>query len=416
MRTKGILATIVLFSLAALVVGGTRRRLDDIIGGSRGAFREVIYIPGKNFLKIAACGFDASLADYLFVTGLIYFSEGMNADERTWRKRGYTYELFDAITDLSPRFTRGYQLGSMFLTSSPDFSAVESGIALLEKGVAEVRKQADAGRPFDADPLWLFHTLLANAYEVSLQIHYRSVGDLEAASRARTRAGEEYRKAATSPNAPGYIIAAAAGYESVLSGREGVEKSLTSMLTVLVESYEQAKRRNDESIMAYLKDRIDETAARAAAITDTRAIQELLSQAGARFLAMEKRPARHVGELIRARLVGGTPPTPLASPDRPDRWLAMPDGSFRSELLADIDTSQHLDQFIDAIVEFRKVYPGRKIEDPDVLLREGFLASAPRPPLALLGQAYVFNPEKDMFENVMPFGPEPPPSPSGIGG
>ncbi len=408
---KGKLLIVVLFLAAVLLTGRARLRLDEITAPFRDDFREMLYLPRGEGLKILACGFDAPLADALFIKGMIYYAESIQAEKTEEVKesdRGFTYALFDVITDLSPRFTRAYQMGSLFLTASASMQANRDGCRLLEKGVATYDKLAKGGKPVDPDARWLFHTLLANTYEVNIQARLRQSGDAAGAAEARQRAAKEFRLAAASPGAPGYVQLAAAGYQSVLSGQGGVENSQLAVLSVWKELYNEAQARGDKDVLPDLEARIEELEKHIAAIQDTRKVEEVLTDAGKRYLAREKAPAVGVADLLRDKLIPGQPPTPLGTDEKPDTWVALPDGSFKSRLLAAMETQNHLEILLNAVIDYRRAH-GAAPPSPEALVEGGFIPSIPVPPLAGLGEKYEFDPKSGRFTDRMPEGPELPP-------
>lgn len=100
--------------------------------------------------------------------------------------------------------------------------------------------------------------------------------------------------------------------------------------------------------------------------------------------------------------------TPLSTPDAPDTWLAMADGSFRSRSLSTLETQSHLDLLMDAIVAYRRAR-GAPPPDLDALVSERFIDAIPTPPLASIGQVYEYNPKLGSVSSEMPLGPESPP-------
>jgi hypothetical protein len=405
-RWLGSLAGVIVFVAATYLVGVTRVRLDAIVEGE--AFHEALYLPSGNTLKISALGFDQPVADALFVKSLIYFSQGWTLGEIQWAKRGYIYELFDAITDLSPRFDRAYQMGSMFLASSPDVNAAVNGARLLEKGVAHYDRLEKEGRDLGNDPRWMLHSYIANIYDVNVQIYKRGVGDLIGASEARQTALQQFRLSAGSPGAPAFMVQVAAGYEQMMRGDAGLEKSLEAAIAVWREAYERAVARDDKDTAELLGSRLEEQIGQLDAINATKAIQEALSEAGRRYKARNGVPAENAARLKDAGLIPGLPKTPLGTEDRPDMWLALPDGSFKSRTLADMETTSHMYYLTDQVADYVKAFPGRPLYGFDDLIAAGLLDKPPVPPLAALGQTYDFDSRIGVFVSRMPFGPEPP--------
>lgn len=398
---KGIAVTFVLMLGAVLLAGQARVVLDDIVSSFKDEFSEINYLPRGSALKVVACGFDAPFADALFIKAMLYFADTNPAKKDVAARRDFTYALFDVITDLSPRFTRAYQTGALFLTASALPNAINDGVRLLEKGCAVYERLAEERNPVVPDGRWLFHSMLANVYDVTIQTRRRRDNDLEGAAEARRRAGKEFRLAAASPGAPDYIVRAASGYESVLSGTGKIEDSQKAVLSVWQDLYERAKQRGDKDILPALEKEIDTLERRIAGIEDSREIEKILSQAGRQYLEAHGEPPKSVDDLLGAGLLPGQPKTPLGTDKRPDEWLAFPDGSFKSRTLAEMETANDLDLLMSAGIEYVRVHnkPPESLYDfvGGLVLRE-----IPEPPLRQLGQAYAFFPPLHNYVSIWP--------------
>lgn len=399
---KGYLVLGILLIAAIGLTGWSRLELDRLTA-DQDTFRVMRYLPRGPSLRLVACGFDSPLAAALFVKAMVFYGDprrvGTAEDRRT-----YTYDLFDVITDLSPRFGRAYQMGSLFLTTTDSTKTDLDGCRLLEKGVAAFTREAEAGQPVDPDRRWMFHSILASTYDVKIQSARRKADDLVGALEARRRAGEEFRLAALSPGAPPYIMRAAAGYASVLSGTGGVENSQVAILSVWEELRRQALERGDTDILPTIDEQIAGTRTYIGTIRDTRAGEAGLSRAGQAFLAKEGRPPRDAGELVRAGFLAAVPPLPLGREDAPDAWLVLPDGEFRSRRLAEYNTANHMDMLLGAYIDYLRTF-NQPPPTPQALVDGGFLQSIPVPPLQALGQEYEYDPKK-RFTNKMPEGLE----------
>lgn len=399
---KGIAVTFVLMLAAVLLAGQARLVLDDIVSSFKDEFSEINYLPRGNALKVVACGFDAPFADALFIKAMLYFADTNPAMKDVAARRDFTYALFDVITDLSPRFTRAYQTGALFLTSSALPSAINDGTRLLEKGVAVYDRLAEEGSPVEPDGRWLFHSMLANVYDVTIQTMRRRENDLEGAAEARRKAGREFRLAAASPDAPDYIIRAASGYESVLSGAGKIEDSQKAVLSVWRDLYERAEQRGDKDLLPSLEKEIDAIEQQIAEIEDSRKIEKILDQAGRQYIEKHGEPPKSVDDLLKAALLPGPPKTPLGTDKLPDEWIALPDGSFKSRALAELETTNDLDLLLSAGVEYVRVY-NKPLESMYDFASGLVLREIPEPPLRQLGQAYAFFPP---IHNFIPIWPE----------
>lgn len=412
LRKKELIFVAALFLAAVLITGRIRLRLDGIVEPFRNDFQTMMYLPRGDALKVMAAGFDAPLADALFIKAMVYYPESARQEKYKDESKLYVYELFDVVTDLSPRFYRAYQMGALFLTAAKSLKVNEQGLRLLEKGVKVYDTLEAEGKPVDVDPRWLFHSLLATTQEVNIQSRLREAGDMEGASHARIEAGRQFRLAAASPNAPQYIINAARGFESVLKGQGDIEASRAAVLSVWMEAYEQAKRRGDKELVAELEPRVEEARKEVDAIVTTRQLQTLLSHAGERYLKTKGKPAESVADLYRAGLVNGVPQSwPLdevvGEDEEKDEMLALPDGGFKSRILAEWETQQHLDLFLDSMIQYRRAYSAAP-PDLQTLLRERILAAIPEPPLAALGQAYEYDRELGAVTATLPQLPDHP--------
>lgn len=404
---KGMLLVAVLFIVMVLLTGRARLTLDHVTASFRNDFREMLYLPRGKSLKLIACGFDAPLADALFIKAMIYFGESMADDGKVATGRAYTFELFDVITDLSPRFTRAYQMGSVLLTSSSDFDTKLKGIRLLDKGVATFDRLAAEKEEFVEDPRWLLHSLLATTYDVDVQGRKRRDGDMDAAAVARENAAREFRLAAQSKDAPEYIIAAAAGYERYQRGMGEVESSALATLSIWGDLYEQAKARGDTDVLPDIEERIQHTEDFLWKIAETRELQKFMSDAGKRYLQKHGHAPRGVADLVADGLFPQVQAFPMDSEDHKDVFIVLPDGSFKSMSLAVMETNNQFDMLNDALFRFRRVHRQYPTELQE-LVDNDFLDQLPIPPLEKLGQHYDY--EKGMIEEIMPYGPELPPN------
>lgn len=388
-----------LLAAAVLLTGRIRVRLDGIVAPFRDEFQSMMYLPRGDTLKIMAAGFDAPAADALFIKALVYYPQAARQTRFKDESKLYVHELFDVVTDLSPRFYRAYQVGGLFLTASASLEANMQGLKLLRKGVAvydeiEAENVREGREPERSDPRWLFHSLIATTLDVNIQSRLRDAGDMKGAAEARIEAGGHFRLAASSPGAPEYIVAAARGFESVLRGRGDIEAARAAVLSVWTEMCNQAVERGDGRLAADLEQRIGAAKAELDAIVVTRGLQVFLSRAGERYLKEKGRAAASVEELHRAGMIAAAPAVwPLDAPAKErDQMLALPDGGFRSRVLARWETREHLDLLLDSVILYRRFNGGPPPPSLEALVEDGILAALPVPPLAGLGQKYEYDP------------------------
>lgn len=404
---KGKLLIVVLFAATVFATGRARLHLDHLTEPFRNDFREMLYLPRGIGLKLIACGFDTPIADALFIKSLVYYGESMAAKNKDAR-RLYTFELFDVITDLSPRFHRAYQVGGLFLSSSADMETNLNAVRLMDKGVSVFTRLVDSGEKVPTDPRWLFHLLSANTYEVNIQARYRANGDLEGASETRRLAAQEFLNAAKSPGAPGYVIAAAAGYESVQQGRGNVEEGIKATLAVWQELYAASAARGDKDILPELESRITELNDELTRIAQTREIAHILSEKGKEYITKTGKAPVGVADLVNADLIPGRPITPMSNDGVEDLWLAMPDGAFKSVLLSNMETQSHIELLFDAMTAYRRAH-GTPPPSLQTLVDEKYIAVVPEPPLKGIGQVYDYNPSNGRTQSLVPLGPMLPP-------
>ncbi len=399
LRARESALVLLLLLAAVLVTGSVRLRLDALTASFRDDFQSMTYLPRGEALKIVAAGFDAPLADALFVKGMIYYPGTLKQTGFADESKLYIYELFNLVTDLSPRFYRAYQVGALFLTASASLETNRQGLRLLQKGVDFYDNLEAEGKAVAAgvDPRWLFHCILATTFDVNIQARLREAGDVEGASAARIEAGRHFRLAALSPGAPEYIIMAARGFESVLKGRGDIAAARAAVLSVWEETYNQAVRRGDEDLAERLKGRMEAAGKELEAILLTRRLEAALSEAGAGYLRAKGRPAADIEELRRTGFIRAVPAAwPLdeivKEAGERDAMLALPDGGFRSRVLAAWETREHLNVLLDGAIAYRRTH-GSAPPDLATLVRERILEAIPAPPLAGLGQRYVYDRE-----------------------
>lgn len=397
-----------MLAATVLLTGRARLILDDVTESFRNDFREMLYLPRGKGLKVLACGFDTPLADALFIKSLIYFGESMQALGTSAARRAYTYDLYDVITDLSPRFYRAYQVGALFLTASKSIETNKQGILLLDKGIAYFDKITSEGESLRPDPRWLLHLLLANTYEINIQGRLRNQGDNIGAREARDLASREFQLAAKSPGAPEFVLLAATGYESVRSGKGKVDDSAKAMLAIWRDLHDQAASKGDKEVQAVLENHIKETETFLDTIAETRAIERILNQVSHVYMARHKSPPTRLTDLVREKLLSKIPVSPLSKENETDTWLPMPDGTFKSMALAKLEKNSHIDLLSDAIIAYMRAN-SQPPPDLQTLVNEKILENIPVPPLAAIGQIYEYDAKSGTITDKMPYGPLPPP-------
>ncbi len=93
---------------------------------------DVVYLPTSEALRLMAVGYDDLVADVLWLRTVTYYGE--------WRHGSHGIDFFrelaHRVVDLDPHFTDAYRFGALVLAD--DLDSFDEGIALLEKGMAEM--------------------------------------------------------------------------------------------------------------------------------------------------------------------------------------------------------------------------------------------------------------------------------------
>lgn len=130
MRLRAGLCAVVLLSLLPVIHAAHRNadayrpRLDvsDRFG----------YLPTGEFASTACLGFDAPVADLLWIRAVLYFGEHYDgSDEVDWYV--WLYYIVDLVTDLDPKFTAPYKYGGTMLRIDPQW--VDASNLLFAKGL-----------------------------------------------------------------------------------------------------------------------------------------------------------------------------------------------------------------------------------------------------------------------------------------
>jgi tetratricopeptide (TPR) repeat protein len=135
---KKLLNTILFFAILLCSITGiwySQKKLDK--AHPEDAFMEMMYLPQGHALKVAAMGFDAPLADCLYIKTLIYWSKNINAlkNRKTESRYLFLHKAFDAVTDLSPYFYTAYINGGLLLSAS---NKNEEAVLIFEKGIKNI--------------------------------------------------------------------------------------------------------------------------------------------------------------------------------------------------------------------------------------------------------------------------------------
>jgi hypothetical protein len=126
---------------------------------------ELMYFPSGRILGTASLGYDAIVADFLWLRGIQYYGEHHRSDQ----KYHLAKHIFSTITDLDPLFVGAYRFGAFVLAQ--DVGQPVAGTELLRKGI---RSNPDRWElPFD----------LGFMYFVELDEHAKAAHFFKLASR-----------------------------------------------------------------------------------------------------------------------------------------------------------------------------------------------------------------------------------------
>lgn len=90
---------------------------------------EVLYLPSGRFLKLATLGYDALVADLLWIRATAMFGAGYGSDD-DWQ--AWLYHTINLCTDLDPKFRAPYKYGGTMLRI--DGRLVDQSNLIFQKG------------------------------------------------------------------------------------------------------------------------------------------------------------------------------------------------------------------------------------------------------------------------------------------
>jgi len=152
-------------------------------------YRDSLYLPRPEYIKVSALGYDMILADLLWLRSIQAFGGHFMSD----KDYSLMYNLFDVITDLDPHFIDAYRFGNMVVgegtsmgklgqktkSEQAQLEQMELGLKLLEKGMKN-------------NP---------NKYRLPFEAGYVSWWNMKDAKRAK----QYYKVASKCPDAPDWI-------------------------------------------------------------------------------------------------------------------------------------------------------------------------------------------------------------------
>lgn len=92
-------------------------------------YRDSLYLPSSDYVKLITLGYDHFAADYLWLRSIQTFGATFADTEHLPLMSSY----FDVITDLDPKFIEAYSFGNMVV--GEEGGDHEKGLALLDKGI-----------------------------------------------------------------------------------------------------------------------------------------------------------------------------------------------------------------------------------------------------------------------------------------
>lgn len=90
----------------------------------------LLFLPTGDYLSAASLGYQALIADALYLWSIQYYGHQVAAQGRE-----YLWRIFDVITDLDPQFEDAYLTGALMMGS--DLGDAPMALRLLEKGATQ---------------------------------------------------------------------------------------------------------------------------------------------------------------------------------------------------------------------------------------------------------------------------------------
>lgn len=170
----------------------------------------LLFLPTGEYLQAASLGYQALVADALYLWSIQYYGH-----HRTAEGRKYLWRIYDVITDLDPLYQDAYLTGAMIMAT--DMADPELAIRLLEKGAAN--------NPDD----WIY----------PLDAGYYAWMDLDDPARA----GEYFDRALEKLGVPGVV-------RRIRAGMDEMAGNLQAALGLWLEIYDEAVAAGDEHLEA----------------------------------------------------------------------------------------------------------------------------------------------------------------------
>lgn len=128
MRRKHLIASVGILLCSAVLLYYLGNILDKR-RYSGDVMEELMYFPSGRILSTASLGYDAVIADFLWLRGIQYYGEHHRSDQEYHLAK----HIFSTITDLDPMFVGAYRFGAFVLAQ--DVGQPVAGAELLRKGI-----------------------------------------------------------------------------------------------------------------------------------------------------------------------------------------------------------------------------------------------------------------------------------------
>lgn len=247
----------------------------------------ILWLRSGEAAKRLALGFDTIVSDVYWIRAVVYYGGRRSAETR--RTYDQLFPLLDLVTSLDPQFKVAYRFGALFLSEPPPGGPgrPDQAIALLERGV-------------ERDGDWEY-------YEDIGFVHYWWKHDYVSAA-------EWFKKAASRPGAPSWLMGLAATTLAVGGSRESSRQLWTELLNNADASYIQGQAKH-RLLQLDAMDAIDQ-----------------LSASLQRFKDREGRMPRTWQELVTLERLPGIPVDPAGVPFVVDGVTGKVDVSRQSPL------------------------------------------------------------------------------------
>ncbi len=124
-----VVVALLIAGLSAPVIRSAHRHT-DAWAPKTALQEEILYLPNGEFLKAASLGYDALVADLLWVRATALFGKRFGEGDDDWYT--WLYHMVDLATDLDPTFRAAYKYGGTMLRINGSF--VDQSSMIFQKG------------------------------------------------------------------------------------------------------------------------------------------------------------------------------------------------------------------------------------------------------------------------------------------